>query len=231
MMKLLLRYFALLLVFSAPVDARTLNSLVLYYDEAEAGVGVQTMRYIINDNFMRIDGGQDEQDFILFDRQKKIVYSVNHEDRTILKIISKPWHTPEFSFQVSTKVTELTDAPRVFDRAVFDYRVIAGEKVCTSVMLVKNMYMNELMVLHEYQTIISGQQAATLDNTPVELQSPCFLIDQVFHKADYYKLGLPIQLTYSRDYSKLLKTVRRENFDSRLFLLPQSYKEYQPFYQ
>lgn len=230
-MNSLQRLLCLLAIILTPAYADPLKSLVLYYDEAEAGVGVQTMRYIINDKFMRIDGGQVEQDFILFDRQKKTVYSINHEDQTILKIINKPWNIPEFSFEVNTKITELTDAPRVFDQPVYDYSVTADKEVCTRVMLVKNMYMNELAVLHEYQTIMSGQQVATLGNTPEELQTPCFLVDQVFHKADYFKLGLPIQLTYSRDYSKQLKTIKPESFDRGLFSLPQGYKEYLPFYQ
>lgn len=230
----LIKYFfcgSALLVWSSLILAASTKSLVLHYDEAEAGAGVQTMRYIINDQFLRIDSGDAASDFILFDRNKKIVFSINHEDQTILKISYKPWELPKYDFQVSIEEHALSDAPKVFGKQVFSYQVKVQDKVCTKVLLVKNMHMKRLQVLYEFQNIMSGQQVATLDNTPREYHTPCFLVDQVFHKADYLKLGLPIQISYSRDYSKFLQGIKEETVDEALFVLPAKYEEYLPFTQ
>jgi len=224
-------YFGVLLMLSTTVFSASLKSLLLQYDETESGVDVQSMRYIINDKFLRIDSGNADSDFILFDRNKKTVFSINHEDQTILKILYVPWESPKYDFRVSVEEHALSDAPKVFGKQVFSYQVKAKNKVCTRVLLVKDMYMNRLQVLYEFQNIMSGQQVATLYNTPKEFHTPCFLVDQVFHKADYLKLGLPIQISYSRDYSKFLKAMDEVEVDSQLFVLPANYEEFLPYIQ
>ena len=91
--------------------------------------------------------------------------------------------------------------------------------------------MRHMQVLYEFQNIMSGHQVAILGNTPKEYHTPCFLVDQVFHKADYLKLGLPIQISYSRDYSKFLQGIKEEEMDENLFMLPEKYEEFLPFVQ
>jgi len=222
-------YSSIFFLLSSSAFASPIKSLVLIYDEEEVGAGVQTMRYIINDNFLRIDSDNADTDFILFDRNKKTVFSVNHEDQTILKISHKPWHSPKYDFPVSIKENALIDAPKVFGKQVYSYQVKAKDTACTTVLLVKDIHMNDLQVLHEFQDIMSGQQVTTLVNTPKEYQTPCFLVDQVFHKADYLKIGLPIQISYSRDYSKFLKAINESEIDPALFVLPKNYEEFLPF--
>jgi len=232
-MRILIQTFAaaIIVLSSTSVQSTSLKSLNLHYDETEAGVGTQTMRYILNDQFLRIDGGEANTDFILLDRKKQTVYSVNHEDQTILKITNKPWQSPAYEFEVSVEEHALLDAPKVFDKQVFSYQVKAKGEVCTQVLLVKNMHIGYLKSLQEFQTIMSGQQVATLDNTPKELHTPCFLVDQVFHKADYYDIGLPIQISYSREYSKFLRGIEEKEMDGTLFVLPEKYEEFLPFTQ
>jgi len=217
------------LCFTAIACEENKKALVMLYDEVEDIVGIQSMRYIINDQYLRIDAGQQDSDFILYDKQKKTVFSVNHEDRTVLKIAYKPWKQPEFQFNVSVKNIVAKNAPEVFGKQVFDYQILADDMLCTQVFLVKDMYPDAMQILYDYQQLLSGQQVASLKNTPEELHTPCFLLDQVFHKGDYYKLGLPIQITYSRGYTKLLKDVREEVVDNSLFVLPEGYEEYLPF--
>lgn len=209
----------------------SLTSLVLFYDETEEGTGTQSMRYLINDHFLRIDEGNINSDYILYDRAKKTVYSVNHGDQTILKITSKVWHSPDYDFAVSIEERALLDAPKVFGKQVFNYQVKAKDEVCTNVLMVKGIHAKEMDVLQEYQVVMSGQQAASLNNTPVEMHTPCYLVDQVFHKAEYLKLGLPIQISYSRGYAKLLKNIEVKDIREELFLLPDGYKEFLPFTQ
>lgn len=233
MLKRLLQMIAALLLTPVmPVShAAAEEGLILYYDEYEWGTGGQRMRYLINDDFLRIDNGHIDSDFILMDRDKQIIYNVNHEDRTILKITNKPWQSPDFDFMVSVREAIQPDAPQVMGQPVYSYEVYAEDEVCTRVLLIKDRYMKQMAVMHEYQTIMSGQQVSTLANTPKELHTNCFLLDQVYHKGDYYKQGLPIQVSYSRDYTRILSNVEQQPLDAALFKLPQNYKEYLPFSQ
>lgn len=209
--------------------AATLSSVSLTYDELEKDAGMQQMRYLINDKFLRVDNGKAASDFILFNVNNKNIYSVNHDDKTILKISHQAWKVPTFEFSVSRRHELMQAAPEINNKPVFNYQVKAGDKVCTDVFLIKNMFMNELKIIRDYQQTLSSQQVLTLKNTPKEFHNPCFLLDQVYHLGDYYLLGLPVQITYSRGYAKYLKHYEKINVDETLFVLPEGYEEYLPF--
>ncbi|MCW9048603.1 MAG: hypothetical protein OQK46_11035 [Gammaproteobacteria bacterium] len=206
--------------------AKDTMSRIFYYDEAEQGSTSQTMRYIVNKNYLRIDNGQDDADFILFDVKQKVIHSINHEDRTILKIENKKWQTPKFDFSVNTQFEIMQDAPNISDKQVFSYLLKADDITCTQVSLIKDMFADDMQVFYQYQQVLSGQQVATLNNTPKELHTPCFLLDQIYHSGDYYKQGLPVQISYSRGYEKFLKDYKESKIDVKLFIKPDGYSEY-----
>ncbi|VAW58703.1 hypothetical protein MNBD_GAMMA08-751 [hydrothermal vent metagenome] len=220
--------YLLLMAFliNVSASAKGIKSLVLFYDEIEQGVGVQNMRYIINENYLRIDDGKDNADFILFDVKQKIIFSINHEDQTILKIENNSWQRPQLSFEVDIKQQLMPGAPKVFNQAVYSYVVNANDMACTQVSFVKDKYLKDMQVLYLYQQVLSGQQVATLKNTPKDMHTPCFLIDQVYHAGEYYKLGLPIHISYSRGYEKFLKSFKEMELDKSLFIKPEKYEEY-----
>lgn len=216
-------------LYSAVSFAANINSLLLFYSEVEEGVEPQNMRYIVNNQFIRIDDGSEAADFILFNVDKKIIYSVNHDDQTILKIKNRPWKTPVFDFNVTVAQALMKKAPPVNNKTVVNYSVKVKDAVCTDVFLIKDTYPDEMKIMYQYQRILSGQQVSTLKNTPLEFQTPCFLVDQVYHEGEYYKLGLPLQITFSRGYAKLLRNYKRADMSDALFALPKGYSEYVGF--
>lgn len=221
--------FIVMMFSTAAIHADSVKSVVLFYDEIEEGVGVQPVRYLINNHFLRIDNGDENADFILFDVSKKLIFSINHEDQTVLKIDHHKWSKPVFDFKTSIKEELLSKAPEIFNKPVYSYQVKASGKVCTQVFMIKDTYPEAMQVMYAYQQILSGQQVATLKNTPKELHTPCFLLDQVYHEGEYYKSGLPVQITYSRGYAKLLKDFKEQAIDIQLFKVPATYEEYKPF--
>jgi len=108
----------LLSFISNALMAEKVKSLVLFYEEVEQGTDSQNARYIINENFLRIDNGDAAADYILFDVKKKNIYSVNHDDQTILHIENNEWVQPEFEFSVSTEQNVMKDAPKIYDKMV-----------------------------------------------------------------------------------------------------------------
>lgn len=230
-MKIINRVFLipLTLLVTHSVCAENVKSLALFYDEVEEGIGVQSMRYLINKNYLRIDNGNPKADFILFDVKKKLIFSINHEDQTILKIDNHQWKQPVFDFQTSVAENIMEKAPKVFNKRVFNYQVKAEQEVCTQVFMIKGVHAESMKIMHEYQQVLSGQQVTTLQNTPKDMQTPCFLVDQVYHAGEYYLSGLPVQITHSRGYAKLLKNIKSLEIDESLFKLPKGYSDYKPF--
>lgn len=219
------------LLLMSTAQAEDISSLVLVYDELEEGMGQAEVRYLVNDNYLRIDNGQDKGDFVLFDVKSRNVYSVNHEDRTILKIGHQPWKAPAFDFAVTETEVAMKDAPKINQQTVYHYQLKADDKVCTGVAYLRGVYPARMKVFYLYQQTLSGQQVISLDNTPKEFQTPCYLLDQVYHNGDYYQKGLPVQISYfSRGYEKFLKTYDETRVNGNLFVLPEGYREYLPYH-
>ena len=78
----------------------------------------------------------------------------------------------------------------------------------------------------EYQNVLSGQQAQILHNTPIEMQTPCFLVDQVYNAGDYYRIGLPVHEWHSRGYLRMLKDYKQEKVSADWFVLPKNFSRY-----
>lgn len=229
MVKLFVNITVLLLLSATHVFAKQLDALSLVYEEAEEGAGIQAVRYLINDQYIRIDNGEPEASYILFNVKSKTIYSVNHDDQTILKISNHPWSSPQFDFAVKQAIQQVNDAPDIDGRKVFQYQKIAANEICTSAFVVKGFYLREMKLMHQYQQVLSGQQVKSLSNMPVDMQTPCLLLDQIYHEGNYYLQGLPVQITFSRGYTKLLKSYQQVLIDEALFVLPADYKEYLPF--
>ena len=62
------------------------KATVFWFDELDAGIDPVQVRYLVTTKYLRIDNGGLQDNFILFDAANKIIYSVNHEDKTILVI-------------------------------------------------------------------------------------------------------------------------------------------------
>ena len=196
------------------------------YEEKEEGTEPVRVRYLVSKQFMRIDNGGLKDDFILFDRNNKIIYSINHADKSVLVIPSSSWTKPEFSFSIKETEKILEDAPKLQEKKVLDYSKSVNQKICHRIQIVPGVYGEEMQAFIEYQYALSGQQVKILNTTPVELQTPCFLVDQVYNAGDYYLKGLPVQEWHSRGYIKSLLDYKQRTVGEEWFVIPEQFKRY-----
>jgi len=80
--------------------------------------------------------------------------------------------------------------------------------------------------LQSFQKIISAQQVLNLEQTPEEFKTPCYLVDQVYNKGDYYRKGLPIQEWHSNEKRRQLMNFEDIEVDVSIFKIPQEYRQY-----
>lgn len=222
-----MKYLSVFLLLNVlPTTLFAIDVSSFFYQEVETGGEAVDVRYTVSDDFLRIDEGSLNDDFILFDRQKKTIYSVNQSDKTILYIESHDWQLESFSFSVNVKKTILKDAPKVSGQLVVDFKKMADLKTCQHVQLLSGVYKKEMQVFSEYLKVLSGQQVKNIMATPVEMRSPCFMLDQVYNTGEYYQLGLPIMEWHSRGYSKFLTNYKNHSLGEQWFVLPADFKRY-----
>jgi len=211
-------------------SAELLDAVELIYKEIEENTEPYTVRYKVSRDYIRIDDESDSSGYIVFDIKGNTIYSVSHYDNSILVVPEYPHepYRPEFEVQVEYKVLE--NAPTIQDRKVYNYRVSAVTTVttetCMDLQLVPGLLPEVASSLQAFQQLVSNQQVINLENTPAEFRTPCYLIDQIYNKGDYYSKGLPVQEWHSNERQRQLINFSRIEVDPAIFEIPLDYRQY-----
>ncbi len=213
----------------APSSVLAAQGFELIYKEQEEGVDPYLTRMTVSEYHLRIDDLTDASGYIVFDAKARKIYSVSHQDRAILVISENSFKRPVISDKLVTQDKTLDDAPEVAGKKVHDYRVELstndGKQLCTSIQYVPGLLPEVGNMLHAYQQLVSGNAVKTLSNTPVEMQTPCILSDQVYNQGEYYTRGLPILEWHSNGRQRYLESYKPVQIDARLFELPKHYRQ------
>ena len=202
------------------------KATVFWFDELDSGVDPVQVRHLVTTKYLRIDNGNLQDDYILFDVLEKVIYSVNHADKTILVIKNNNWMKPKYDFSIDVTQMPLEGAPIISGKQVQGYKVLVDGEVCTNVQFIPGMYKKEMRILKNYQMTLSSQQIKNLANTPEHMKTPCFMLDVVYNEGDYYDLGMPVHEWHNRGYAKFLKEYKSQSIPENYFELPKDYKKY-----
>jgi hypothetical protein len=208
------------------------DAIILTYEEQEAGVEAYPVRILVVPGYLRMDDGHDHDDFILFDRTSRTIFSINHEDREILVIEhSSPGDglAPLPDLHLGIEKTAAENVPLVAGKTPEIYRFTAAGEICLEAVVVPGLLPPAVQALGEYGRLLAGRQRSTLDNTPEEFRTPCYLSRYVFAPDRQLEKGLPIQEWDNSGYRRTL-TDFRDNVpvDPELFKLPAGYTRHTP---
>lgn len=213
----------------AVIAAESVNAVKLTYQEQEQGVDPYVVTYTISSEYLRIDDA-DKSGYIIYHINEHKIYSISHYDQSILVIPQYPVteFNPDFKLDIEYKLLE--NAPLISRKKVYNYRVNAVTDVtietCMDIQLVPGLLPEVTKLLQSFQQITSGQHALNLEGTPEEFKTPCFLVDQVYNKGDYYSKGLPIQEWHSNEKRRQLMNYEDAEVDAEIFKIPQEYRQY-----
>lgn len=221
----------LLIALATPSGANeSINAVRLVYQEQEEGVDPYLVTFTVSSDFLRIDDESDDSGYIVFDISNSRIYSVSHFDKSILVIAQHPETKISHDFEIDIEYHVLENAPMISGKQVYNYRVkaIAGDKsdTCMDIQLVPGLLPEVSKSLQRFQKTISGQHVASLEKTPEEYRTPCYLVDQVYNKGVYYNKGLPIQEWHSNEKRRQLMNYEAAEVDAAIFKIPQEYRQY-----
>jgi hypothetical protein len=198
---------------------------VLYFVEHEPGVEPFRTRMIVTAGFLRMDEGQDSQDFLLFDRADGSIYSVSSADKQVLVIRPRPVELKPPTQFIHRVVTDAATFPAIEGRKVTHYELLTNDKRCYDLYAAEDLLPGAVVALREYRLILAGQQALTAAVTPPKMQSPCDLANNVFLPTRHLEYGFPVRLADMTGRTMELvdfKTDFRATAD--MLKLPEEYK-------
>lgn len=208
----------------------TVEAVKLSYQEFEQGIDPYRVSYTVSGEFLRIDDESDSSGYIVYDIGKNTIYSISHYDKSILVI--PEYRAAEFKpdFEVEIDYQAMEGAPGIAGKKVYNYQVKAitslTSETCMAVQLVPGLMPDVAQTLQKFQKLVSGQQVATLEKTPEEFRTPCYLVDQVYNQGEYYSKGLPIQEWHSNERQRQLLNFEDVKVDVSIFDIPVEYRQY-----
>jgi len=213
----------------APVpDDGMVNADWLLYEEQEQGTGQYPVRILVSKNYVRFDDNYDASDFLLLDRRSRTLFSVTHEERSILVIAGKPADTALPPALVLTEErNEEGDAPRIAGKVPVHIRFKANGVLCYEAVVIPGLLVKVAEALSEHAHLLGLRQLNSLETVPETMQTPCFLSRHVYRPERHFMEGLPIREWDAAGYLRTLVDYREKQKVSRdLFVLPDGYEEF-----
>ena len=197
-------------------------------EETEPGIGSYISRYLLGDDYLRLDDGNDDGDFILFNLKSREIHSFNHEDRTHLLITPQQAEAVEFDLEFKVSRRELTDAPVQDGVHPVEYSFLANGELCKKAVSVEGLLMHVADALKQYEQVLTAQSISSLSRIPPAYRTACYMANNYLHVSDYLEHGFPLFMQDDQGREKRLLSYETVNKPARLFEFPAGYRRYQP---
>jgi hypothetical protein len=205
-------------------------SATIFLSFTESGPdGEYPVRMLVSEKFLRIEDGDTQDGFIVFDRTARTLYSVSHAAKSTLVLHARPV-TLAAPKQFENKVErEKESLPPVDGKTVTHYRLLTNRERCFDVYAAEGLLPEAVAALREYHETLAGEQAVMQTNLPSGMQSACDLADQVFAPARYLAHGFPVRQVNRAGVTRQLVSYKRDvPVEKGIFDLPKDYKQITP---
>lgn len=201
---------------------------VLWYAEQERDGEPYRARYIVSDAFLRVDDGNDVGAFALLDREHRRIYNVVPETDSVLTMDGAgPMPRAPEGLAVEVRELQDADAPLLQGRRAVTLELRAAGELCQSAVVVPGLLEDVSAAFAEFFQVLAVQQMRTLENTPEEFRTPCYLARYVYGGEFHAAHGLLLlEWSGADDRRELLDYDVEVAVDPSLFDVPAELRPY-----
>lgn len=204
--------------------------LLLTFEVHERGVEPYPARIIVSPDFLRIEDSDNENDFVLFDRKARKIYSVSADNVSILEIKERPV-TVESPLKLDVKQSAQVDeeAPKIGGMQGKHFVLRVNGESCIEAFVVEDFLEPARDALRDYYAILAGEHATALVRTPPDMLNACDIAKHIFYPGAHLAYGFPIRewSTQGSSYQRLLVDYDANyRADPKLFELPADFGRY-----
>jgi hypothetical protein len=217
----------MLLLTSSSLSAQQISADLMVYRVERAGEEPYINRLLVTEKFLRLDQGEMDAGFILYDRGKQVIYSVNPAESSILLIDPAENEERDLAdLDVELVPEENADVPSVGGVEPEYWRMMVNGISCRQAFVLPSTLASALEVYGAYLKLLSVQQGLALNTMPAEFQDPCDNAVHVYAADAFVQKGLPLKIWDGKGYSEELLDYKRDfKLDSEQFSLPQNYQQ------
>lgn len=218
-----------LVALQAEENAQDMLALTeVVFEKVEPGLEPFKSRLLLDKNVLRLDDGDDQGDYILFDRRNHEIHSFNHEDRSHLIMKRLPEKMLEFIINFKKHSQPLVDAPKVNGVTPVQHQFFADQQLCKKSVNVTGFLPEFTQVLIDYESVIVEQNKQTLSQIPASVRTSCYMANNYLHASDYLEAGFPLFVVDDQGRQKKLLTIRQVTMNNSIMKKPVGYSVYYP---
>ena len=214
----------------AEKNGESLLGNAMLYIETEAGANQSFSMYMfVNADFLHMADSRSPKDYVLFDRKKKVIYSVNADDKTVFEIHAKPVDiAPPIELNYVETSQPASAIPKIDGRQATHYRYTANGELCYDAVVTPPSFLPDVRkALMAFRSILAGEHASTLGGTPEDMLDACDLAVNVFEVNRHLAHGLPIREWGNGGYQRFLKDYQADiRVMQKILTLPEGYRHY-----
>jgi hypothetical protein len=201
-----------LLLLALMVPARAAPVTEILYEDRKADGSAYPSRVLMLGERLRMDFGRDEDDFILYDRQARMVWLVNRAQRRITEIPAAPNRLkPPKGWRIRLD-SQPSDGQRLGQARLND-------QLCAEY---KNapLLRDEARLMADYRRALAGSRAAAWTATPARQRDGCQWLMDIQEAGVEYRQGLLLALRHADGRSRVYRGHASRELPAEMFELP-----------
>ena len=205
------RWLALWLLGASAAQAA--DMIALRYVDQDAGDPPYLTRILVTPDFMRMDGGEDDGDFVLLDRRQRKVINVMRDSK--LAMVFTPGTLPPKP--ADWKAQLISDKA---ERGTQRFSLVVKDVVCSQGIATRRAAPDAARALAELKSILAATQYRVWKDSPRDMQHACDLANQVWETGTTLKLGLPLEEREFTGRTRQFESESKQPLQLDLFRVP-----------
>lgn len=192
--------------------------IALRYIDQDPGDPPYLTRVFVTPDFMRMDSGEDDGDFLLLDRQQRLAINVLRDNNAAM--VFKPGVVPGKPDNWSPSLDTRPGAP-----GTQRFSLAMAGVVCSEGVAAPAAAPDAARAMAELKRLFAAMQYRVWQSSPSDLQHDCDLANQVWESDATLKLGLPLEERDFTGRTRQLESESKQPLRPELFRLPEGLTE------
>lgn len=191
-----------------------LTMIALRYIDQDPGDPSYPTRILVTPDFLRMDAGEDEGDFVLLDRRQRQVTNVMRDSR-----IAMVFSAAEVPGRPAAWKSELRTGAAATGTRRFSLTV--NGLVCNEGIVAPRLAPDAARAMAELKAVLAATQYRVWKDSPAAMQHDCDLANEVWETGAPFGLGLPLEAREFNGRTRRLESEAELPRVPELFRVPQ----------
>lgn len=189
------------------------DMVALRYIDADPGDPPYLTRILVTPDFLRMDDGNDDGDFVLLDRRQQKVINVMHGNQLAMVFSASTLPPKPAGWKPVLDVKPAARGTRRFSLTVKGV-------TCSEGVAARRAAPDAARAMAELKAILAAMQYRVWQDTPSAIQHDCDLANLVWESGATLELGLPLEEREFTGRTRRFESESKQPLNPKLFRVP-----------